>query len=116
MVVYRDFDLAMEEMENYSAKIKEDVFLTYIPYGRHPKNLEFQLRTKAEMVNPKKPVNCLAIYRVGEGLEIVKEINELKDSNDFNDFKQDAVISYTCGMFAPSWKNSVVELGKSIAL
>lgn len=113
MVVYRDFDLAMEEMENYSAKIKQDVYLTYISYGRHPKNLEFQLRTKSEMVNPKKPVNCLAIYRVGEGLEIVKEINELKDSKDF---KQDVVISYTCGMFAPSYKNSVVELGKSIAL
>lgn len=113
MVVYRDFDLAMEEMENYSAKIKQDVYLTYISYGRHPKNLEFQLRTTAEMVNPKKPVNCLAIYRVGKGLEIVKEINELKDSKDF---KQDVVISYTCGMFAPSYKNSVVELGKSIAL
>ena len=113
MVVYRDFDLAMEEIEEYSAKIKEDVFLTYISYGRHPKNLEFQLRTTAEMVNPKKPVNCLAVYSVGKGLEIVKEINELKDSKDF---KQDVVISYTCGMFAPSYKNSVVELGKSIAL
>lgn len=113
MVVYRDFDLAMEEMEGFSAKIKQDVYLTYISYGRHPKNLEFQLRTKSEMVNPKKPVNCLAIYRVGEGLEIVKEINELKDSKDF---KQDVVISYTCGMFAPSYKNSIVELGKSIAL
>lgn len=113
MVVYRDFDVALEEIEEYSARNNKDVYLTYISYGRHPKNLEFQLRTKAEMVNPKKPVNCLAIYRVGEGLEIVKEINELKDSKDF---KQDVVISYTCGMFAPSYKNSVVELGKSIAL
>ena len=113
MVVYRDYDVALEEIEEYSAKIKEDVYLTYISYGRHPKNLEFQLRTTAEMANPKKPVNCLAVYRVGKGLEIIKEINELKDSKDF---KQDVVISYTCGMFAPSYKNSVVELGKSIAL
>lgn len=113
MTPYRDYDVAVEAMENYSAKIKEDVYLTYISYGRHPKSLEFQLRTKSEMVNAKKPANCLAIYRVGEGLEIVKEINELKDSKDF---KQDVEISYTCGMFAPSYKNSIVELGKSIAL
>ena len=113
MVVYRDFDLAIEEMEGFSAKIKEDVYLTYISYGRHPKNLEFQLRTTAEMVNPKKPTNCLAVYRVGKGLEIVKEINDLKENKDF---KKEISVNYTCGMFAPSYKNSVVELGKSIAL
>ena len=113
MVVYRDFDVALSEMEGFCARNNKDVYLTYISYGRHPKNLEFQLRTKAEMINPKKSTNCLAVYRFGRGLEIVREINELKSSKDF---KQDVVISYTCGMFAPSYKNSIVELGKSIAL
>lgn len=113
MRIFRDYDLAIEDIAEYSARINQDIYLCYIKYGRYPYTLEFSLRTKIEMVNPKKPVNCLSVYRVGKGLEIVKEINELKDSNDF---KQDVVISYTCGMFAPSYKNSIVELGKSIAL
>lgn len=113
MRVFRDYDVALEEMEGFSARNKKDVYLTYISYGRHPKSLEFALRTQEEMVNPKKPVNCLAVYRVGKGLKLVKEINELKDSKDF---KQDVVISYTCGMFAPSYKNNVAEVAKCIAL
>ncbi|MFV0500045.1 MAG: hypothetical protein ACK5MH_00450 [Bacteroidales bacterium] len=111
MVVYRDYEVALEEMESSSAKIKEDVYLCYISYGRHPKNLEFQLRTTAEMVNPKKPTNCLAVYRVGKGLKIMKDIKKLKESKEFKD---ETIISYPCGSFAPSWKNSVVELGKCI--
>lgn len=112
MTVYKDYDVAIEALEKYSADTKEDVYLTYISYGEHPKSLEFQLKTKTEIVNPKKPVNCLAVYRVGKGLKVIKEINELKENKDF---REDVVVSYTCGMFAPSYKNRVVET-KCLAL
>lgn len=111
MRVFRDYDLAIEDMAEYSARINQDIYLCYIKYGRHPYNLEFSLRTKIEMVNPKKPTNCLAVYRVGKGLKIVKEINELKENKDF---KKEISVNYTCGMFAPSYKNNVAEVAKCI--
>lgn len=113
MKVFRDYDLAIEDMAEYSARINQDIYLCYIKYGRHPYNLEFSLRTKIEMVNPKKPTNCLAVYRVGKGLKIMKDIKKLKESKEFKD---ETIISYPCGSFAPSWKNNVVEVAKCIAL
>lgn len=81
MRVFQDLDMALDAMKKESIDLKEDVFLTYTRFGSNPVRLEFNIKSRKEMIDPERASNLLAVKKLNE-----KKVKTLWSKKTFKDY------------------------------
>lgn len=100
MVVYRNLDVAKQEMAHLAKKLHEVIFLTYTIYGNNPRSLEFNLCISAELVGgSERTKRVMYKYIHGVGLIGMPSICTIEDIEEkLGEKVRESVISlHHCG-------------------
>lgn len=79
MQVYRDFNIAKDEMAKLAKKTHEVIYLTYTLYGNNPHKIEFNLCTKSELVGGKATTRLMYQYSPVVGVVEFKTLEEIEE-------------------------------------
>jgi len=108
MVVFRNLDVAKQEMAHLAKKLHDVVFMTYTVYGNNPRTLEFNLCTRAELVGGRATTRLMYQYSPVVGMVEFNSIEEIEEELG-EKVRSNVIPLHHCGDMAMRGASSSLE-------